>query len=289
MRINQNKGNPVFFGSEKKLLGKDETIFHKSPMGDQWTYTQVADLDGDGKPDILYGVHEGWIYFHRNLSTGDETKFDTEGVRLNTEDGKPIKVGPDSSQKIDFDVLQGARTTLAAADFDHDGKIDLVVGDNYGVLRYYRNLTGGVNPTFAAPEVIGKFPMRLVPSVADWNNDGYPDILVGSSRVYAVMNRGKTAGARFEPPALVQPFEKQAKEAVIYNQIKGSPDWHYENSPDGPGLYLPYESVVNAVDWNEDGDTDLVVLASYGYLCWFERSFLEHGYAEAAIEQIEKR
>src|SRR5207248_3162553 len=123
-------------------------------------------------------------------------------------DNTPIKVGPTPAQKWDFDVLQGARTTLAAADFDRDGKVDLVVGDTYGKLRYYRNLTGGVNPTFASPEVIADLHMRVVPSIADWN---------------------------------------------------------------------------------EDGDDDLMAIASYGYLCWYERSFLEHGYASAEVKQLEGR
>jgi hypothetical protein len=75
----------------------------------------------------------------------------------------------------------------------------------------------------------------------------------------------------------------------VYNQIPGSPEWQWEDSADGQGIYLPYESVVNAADWNEDGDLDLLVSASYGYLCWFERSFLEHGYAKAEVLQLEKR
>ena len=55
------------------------------------------------------------------------------------------------------------------------------------------------------------------------------------------------------------------------------------------GAFLPYESVVTAVDWNGDGDVDLLARSSYGYLCWFERSFLEHGYALANVTSITKR
>ena len=265
VRLNMNKGNPQFFTESKSFIGT-EKIFHKSPTGDQWTFTYVSDVDDDGKQDILYGVHEGWVYLHRNLSNGGQAKFDADGVRLNTEDGNPIKVGPIPGQKWDFDVLQGARTTLAASDFDSDGKIDLVLGDTYGVVRYYRNMTGGANPVFSLPVVIAKLNSRLVPTITDWNEDGWPDVLTESGQVlFIVMNRGKQPGARFSP-----------SKPIVESDQKS-------------GLYLPYASVMNSVDWNEDGDVDLMAVATYGYQCWFERSFLKHGYAPASIINLRVR
>lgn len=253
VRLNQKKGNPQIFGPRQSIIGPGEVIFHKSPYGDQWTFTHVVDFDGDGKPDILYGVHEGNVYFHRNLSENGNTRFDTEGVLLKTEDGKPLKVGPEPGHKWDFDVLQGARTTLTAADFDRDGKVDLIVGDTFGKVRYYRNLTGGPNPVFALPVIVADVGTRFVPTTVDWNSDGWPDVLIGSGKTYLLLNSGKPDGPRFLP---IKPLDLP---------------------------YLPYEAVVTAVDWNEDGDVDLIARASYGYTCWFERSFLEHGYAPALI------
>ncbi len=286
VRLNLNKGNPQFFGPAQSILGPSDKIFHKSPTGDQWTFTYVVDLDGDGKPDILYGVHEGWVYFHRNLSEGNKTKFDNQGVKLMMEDGQPIKVGPEAGHAWDFDVLQGARTTIAAADFDRDGKVDLIVGDTYGKVRYYRNLTGGSHPIFAKPVLIADVGSRLVPTIADWNRDGWPDVIVGSNRAYVVLNTGKSAGLRFEPAKILNlgPPNLAAGPALV--PIPGSPEWR---EGQGQGDFLPYESVVSAVDWNEDGDSDLMALTSYGYLCWFERSFLEHGYAPAKQLNIETR
>ena len=289
VQLNLNKGNPQFFADSQDFIGPGEKIFHKSPTGDQWTFTYVSDLDGDGKPDILYGVHEGWVYLHRNLG-GDQVKFDAEGLRLNTEDGNPIKVGPAPGQKWDFDVLQGARTTVAAADFDKDGKVDLVVGDTYGKVRYYRNQTGGSNPIFASPVVIADVHTRLVPTIADWNGDGWPDVVVGSSRAFIVLNSGNRDGPRFLPAQPINMPGPARQAGGSLEPIPGSPEWRLTESPGQDSrVYLPYEAVVNAVDWNEDGDVDLLARASYGYLCWYERSFLDHGYAPARVVTLDTR
>jgi len=110
-------------------------------------------------------------------------------------------------QPWDFDVLQGARTTVAAADFNRGGKVDLIVGDTYGKVRHYRNLMGGANPTFAKPEVIADVGTRLVPTIADWNGDGWPDVIVGSNRAYVEFR--STYRAAFSAPTAAEPWSRQ--------------------------------------------------------------------------------
>ena len=56
------------------LLPPGNRIEHPAPRGDGWIFTQLADLDGDGRLDLLYGTHEGHIYLHRNLG-GSPPRF----------------------------------------------------------------------------------------------------------------------------------------------------------------------------------------------------------------------
>jgi hypothetical protein len=42
-----------------------------------------------------------------------------------------------------------------------------------------------------------------------------------------------------------------------------------------------YLLTLSAVDWNHDGDDDLVYQSAAGDFCFAERSFLKHGYREA--------
>jgi hypothetical protein len=247
LTVYRNMGNDRY--QPEPLLAHGNRIEHPAARGDGWMYTQLADLDGDGRLDLLYGTHEGHIWLHRNRG-GRPPRFDEKGRILRTADDKPIRVGPAKSQKMDFDVLQGARTSFTVADFDGDSLPDLVVGDTYGKVRYYRNVGTRPQPRFAAPVQIGDMKIRMVPYAADWDGDGRIDV-VGSAangEIVVYRNLGKNrfaAGASLRVPP------------------------------------VPYSPSAAVVDWNGDGDPDLILGTSYGYFCWFERSFLERGYARA--------
>ena len=142
-----------------------------SPRGDEWTFTQLADLNGDGRLDLLFGTHEGHIWLHRHQG-GSEGRYDQTGEMLQLVNGQPLHVGPVAGQNLDFDVLQGARTAFTAGDFDGDGQVDLVVGDTYGRVRYFRNAGTRASPQFATPVELDDMKIRMVPFAADWEYVG---------------------------------------------------------------------------------------------------------------------
>jgi hypothetical protein len=52
---------------------------------------------------------------------------------------------------------------------------------------------------------------------------------------------------------------------------------------------VPYWLAVNVVDWNGDGDEDVMIASDYLYFNFAERSYLERGYANGQLLAVEKR
>jgi hypothetical protein len=260
VHLNSGAGNPYRFDRTVQVLPAGVHIDHPVELGDGHFWPYLADLDDDGRLDVLFGDWHGHVWFHQNLSETGEAKFDINGVKLNTEDDQPIKVGPQNGDtENDFVALQGARTVLTVADFSGDGLRDLVVGDTYGKIRYFRNLGPAGSPIFAQAVMVGDLKFRLLVDAVDWNDDGRMDVLAGtdSHQISVFLNLGETDA---------EPFS----DAVPLNipQIK--------------------ETRVCAVDLNRDGDQDLFVMSTQGSVL-VERSFLNHGYAQGNTLTLEEK
>ncbi len=260
MRAATAEGNPWNWQPAVGILPRGVHIDHPSNIGDDWFWPWQDDFDRDGNVDILFGTWHGHVWFHRQLGKPGEKKFDVTGVQLKLADGSPLKVGPQAQDaNANFVALQGARTVFAPADFDRDGLRDLVVGDTFGVVRYFRNVGSAAEPKLAEPIELGQQKIRLLVSACDWNRDGWPDVIAGAVngvvRVY--LNRGEASGERFEAG-----FD-----------------------PRLPPILQPR---VMVVDLNRDGDDDLFLPSVQGS-CFVERSFLEHGYAPATVVTAELR
>lgn len=120
---------------------------------------QFADLDGDGRRDLLVGNTEGNILFYPNVGTDDSPAF--SGYTY-------IEAG---GTAIDLPLTPRARPFLC--DWNGDGRTDLLVGSSPGYVRIYLNvdrttdIADGLLP--AAP------PARLDPP---WPNPFNPVVTV---------------------------------------------------------------------------------------------------------------
>jgi hypothetical protein len=139
----------------------------------------AVDWNSRGAMDLIVGTILGEVWLVPNARTGKELAFDTP--RRLEAGGQPIKVKGDAAP--------------AVADWDGDGKLDLIVGAEDGSVVWYRNAGTATEPKLeAARPLIGESPvgwggddkrgprdwgLRVKPCVFDWNGSGRPDLLLG--------------------------------------------------------------------------------------------------------------
>lgn len=291
-----------------------------------------ADFDGDGDLDLLCGEFlDGFTYFE-NIGTRKQPKY-AAGRRLKAPDGKPLTmdlqmivpvafdwdrdgdldliVGDEDGRvafientgKLDADrtpvfarpvyfqqqadtLKCGALATPVCVDWDGDGDQDILCGNTAGYIEFFENLSGPrvAEPKWAAPkrlEVDGK-PFRVMAgpngsiqgpaeakwgyttfSVADWDGDGLPDIVLNSilGEVVWLKNVGTRKQPKLAAPKPVEVAWKQEPPALAWGWRK----------PIGDALLTQWRTTPVVHDFNGDGLPDLAVLDTEGYLAYFER------------------
>ena len=265
------RNNPKYAeGKRLKANGKPLTV-------DLQMIVPVAfDWDRDGDLDLIVGDEDGRVAFVEN--TGRLAK-----------DRTPV-FAPPVYFKQEADTLKcGALATPVCVDWDGDGDTDILSGNTAGYIEFFENLSGPkvAEPKWAAPrrlEVDGK-PFRVMAgpngsiqgpaeakwgyttfSVADWDGDGLPDIVLNSILGEVVWL--KNIGTRTEPKlAAPQPVE------VEWTKEKPQPElaWGWRK-PQGRGLLTQWRTTPVVFDFNRDGLADLAMLDTEGYLAFFERA-----------------
>ena len=248
--LNTGQGMPGSFGGGTIVLPGANQISHPTPSGDIYEFRYLADVDMDGRNDILSGDHGGKVWFHRDIGIA-EPQIDPAGVQLATTEGGYVD-GAMVSPIDPFDALQGARTQICTGDFNRDSWPDIVVANTQGYIYLFLRVPGGL--TFQPRQLIGRLhQIRLTIQTIDFNGDGSDDILASyaSGQIYQIVNKAINGTAQFHPPAFL--------DHPAYNLA-----W--------PQTYVG--------DWNNDGDADLIINV-FGITRFLERSFLQFGYAAA--------
>jgi hypothetical protein len=264
-----------------------------------WSSTAVAgDIDSDGDLDMVVG---SWY--------GQSRVYYNDGTGIFTATAKGI-----------FGGAHDLTNSVAAGDMNHDGRLDIVVGNSFGPSLVYLQHKDG---TFARQTGVcgqsddircfdqGEHSTQAV-AIADINRDGYPDIVAAKNRQSAVhLNNGTgyftaTVERRFAPESQYlasvavadvngdqkldivagAPFEQSA----VYLQVNGGFSTNVScdqinqvwclNSPDSND----FDSVA-AGDVDGNGDADIVVGGPGGGVFINQRGQIPNGSAPFAWEE----
>jgi len=236
----------------------------------------ALDWDKDGDVDLVVGQEDGRVALVEN--TGKVS------------DGMPRFLTPQFFKQQADDVKFGALVTPYSFDWDGDGDEDLICGNTAGYIGFIENLDGGDPPKWAAPvrlKANGR-TIRIMAgpngsiqgpceakwgyttlSVADWNHDGLPDIIVNS--IWGKVLWYENVGTRRKPRlAAAKPIR------VEWEEKPPKPAWNWWR-PEGKNLATQWRTTPVIIDYDKDGLNDLVMLDHEGYLVLFRRARKKSG------------
>ena len=267
----ENKGTRKApkYAAGRKLMHEGKVL----TMDLEMILPSAVDWDGDGDIDLIVGDEDGRVALVEHSGKVKE--------------GLPQFLPPVYFQQQADEVKFGALSTPVGIDWDGDGDEDIICGNTAGYISFFENLSGpGVEkPKWAAPKLLqaGGKTLRIMAgangsiqgpceskwgyttqTVADWDHDGLPDLIVNSilGKVVWYRNIGTRKGPKL---AVAQPIE------VEWQKKQPALKWGWRR-PEGKALLTQWRTTPVAVDWNRDGLNDLLMLNHEGYLALFPRS-----------------
>jgi len=286
------------FEPKRFLVGRDGIALRHPTISP----TPIAYPRTDGAITDLIASGEGALYFYR--FTG---RIDSRGI--------PVFKDPVPVLERNADVYAGSLPVVSVVDFDGDGADDIVAGNSEGRVLFFRNDGTNRGPALlpgAAIEAGGR-PIHVqqgyggiqgpgearwgyvCPTVADWNGDGLPDILMSGataehvvylnrgSRTKPVLDAGRPLyldGFNLHGTWRVQPGVARLGDRMAYVALDDDDAFHLYwrlddfNVVDGGKLELADGPVITAnflraggtgrlklvlSDWDRDGLVDILV------------------------------
>lgn len=232
--------------------------------GNMWRY---ADFDGDGRVDLVIGVDdwtdygEPWTGFNAYDAAGRWLRGPQRGqvyvARNEGNNQQPRYAAPYRLTDTRGQIVETyGWPSPCLADWDGDGDLDLVCGEFLNRFTYFQNVgtrtapryLPGVRLTLADGSPLEMEMQMITPVAVDWDRDGDPDLICGeeNGRAAFLENTGPRpdSAPRFLKPAY---FQQQADELKC------------------GALATPC-----GVDWDADGDCDLICGNSAGWIMFLE-------------------
>lgn len=234
----------------------------------------ACDWDRDGRPDLVIGAEDGRVAVARHTGRLDAA-------------GTPVFEPPVFLRQEADRLKCGALATPVGFDWDGDGDDDILAGNTAGFIEWFENLSGPrtARPRFAAPRRLaaGGTTFRVMAgpagsiqgpaeakwgyttlSVADWDGDELPDIVLNSitGDVVWLRNEGSREAPRLAAPAPIE---------VEWDAPQPRLGWGWR-VPQGKALLTQWRTTPVVHDVTGDGLPDLVMLDHEGFLALFPRA-----------------
>ncbi len=214
---------------------------------------EIADVNGDGRQDLICGGWTSQLYFFPCQADG---RFGKPELLL-TADGAPVE-------------FPGVFPFPYFCDLDGSGSSDLLLSSEDGTLGICRNRAKPGEPLrLDPPEFLRglESPVNAgalaIPVAFDWDGDGDLDLLAGAAngRIYLFENSGTAEHPRYSGPAALKADGREIRlQAGPLGSVQGDQesDWGYVN--------------IEVADWDLDGLPDLIATGVRGDHSFFRNS-----------------
>jgi predicted neuraminidase len=215
-----------------------------------------SDFDGDGDLDLICGEFLDKFTYFENVGSRKEPKY-ASGQRLKNRDGRDVA--------MDLEMI-----VPVAFDWDKDGDVDLIVGDEDGRVALVENV--GLKeraPIFSEPTYFQqkadclKCGALASPVGFDWDGDGDTDIVSGNTAGYIEFFEN-LSGPNVREPKWNRPERLKAGDKV-FRVMAGE-----NGSIQGPAEAKWGYTTLNVADWNADGLPDIVFNSIFGRVSWLK-------------------
>jgi hypothetical protein len=266
----RNKGTDAAskFAAPKPMLADGKPVDVAGRPGQM-----LADFDGDGDLDLMCGEFlDGFTYF-QNIGSRKAPRYAT-GRRLTNGSG---------SIAMDLEML-----VPHATDWDADGDVDMIVGDEDGRVALIENTGRVVNgmPQFLPPHYFQqeadevKFGALATPCGVDWNGDGDIDLIAGNTAGYIGFIEN-LSGPGVEHPKFAAPKLLQADGETI--RIMAGPNGSIQGPIEAKWGY----TTLSVADWDGDGLPDIIANSIWGKVIWYRNVGTRKEPKLAAVQPIE--
>jgi hypothetical protein len=212
-----------------------------------------GDFRGTGKLDLICGEFRDGFTFYENIGTRTAPVYAAGRALVSA--GVPVK--------MDLCMI-----TPTAVDFNGDGFLDIVCGDEDGRVAFLENTGKTVDgiPQFLPPRYFRqfaadvKFGALATPYAVDWDGDGLEDIVSGNSAGYIafIKNLGGSPTRWAAPVYLSAAGQLIREQAGPNGSIQGPAEakWGY--------------SILSVADWDGDGLPDIMTNGIWGKVVWYK-------------------